>query len=124
VRVFRPDGSLFAQGQLDERGRYVFSFDSPQRLQVMVSDGQGHVAKVWLTEENLAGDGSAPRAIRSAESPLKDLAAGLALLLAAAAFLLSWRNARRLRALEQRSGATSAPAKSPPTAPPTGPDQR
>ena len=35
-------------------------------------------------------------------APVRDVVAGLALVLAAGAFLLSLRNARRLRRLEQR----------------------
>lgn len=128
VRVYRVNGSLLIQGQLDAQGRYVFSFDSPERLQVTVSDGQGHAAKVWLTEQDLRGaeqaDDGLRRSVRSAESPLKDLAAGLALVLAAAAFLLSWRNAQRLRALEQRARVTLATERPPQAAPPTDPDPR
>ena len=135
VYVYRYNGDLLTQGKLDAHGMYVFSFSQAERLQVVVSAGDGHAAKLWLTEQDLragqqtaqgrdAGDAPLPSSVREAEFPFKDLLYGVGFLLAAAAFVLSWRNARRLQALEQQARLTSTPAPLPPAAPPTDPDRR
>ncbi len=135
VRVYRADGTLFAQGTVDAKGLFVFSYGRAERLHVIVFDGQGHAAKVLLSERDLASSGPSvgtkngqgaggpplPRSVRSTSLPMTELLAGVGLLLAAAALILSWRNARRLRALERQVHVISPTAKSPPAAPPTDP---
>lgn len=46
VLVFRTDGSLMANGRLDEKGIFVFAFDRAEVLRIVVSAGAGHQAEV------------------------------------------------------------------------------
>jgi hypothetical protein len=123
VRVLRADGSTLAEGNLDALGVYTFTFDRPERLNVIVSDGQGHRAEVRLTAADLAAgtrrqavsdSGPAPLSDRRDESPAKDVLIGVGFLLALGAFVLSLRNAHQLRQLS--SGEKPRPEE-PPTAP-------
>lgn len=124
VRVMRADGSTLAEGALDGRGVYTFTFDRPEPLKVIVSDGQGHRAEIQLTAEDLsctAGPvsefGRAPLSNRAVESPAKDVLIGVGFLLALGAFVLSLRNAHQLRQLK----AVGTPR---PVEPPTVPGRR
>lgn len=131
VRVYRLDGSLFAEGQLNAQGVYAFSFHRPERLQVLVFAGGGHSARVWLSEQDLSATSVAPvrdegnpppRSVRNTDSSGREVLLGLGFILAVAAFLLSWRNDRRLRALEKRLTSPAEPPR--PAAPPIDPGPR
>jgi len=118
VEVFRADKQLLTSGQLNEGGVFVFSFTRAEPLKVVVYAGAGHRAELDIPEADLARGKSAeqvetlsnedappagePRADRSSRVTVKDVLVGLSFLLAAAAFLLSLRNARQLRALTRR----------------------
>jgi nickel transport protein len=118
VEVFRADKQLLASGQLDAQGIFVFSFDRAEPLSVVVNAGGGHRAEVEIPEASLmqalaaesahgnptddAASKAEPRADRSSRLTVKDIVIGVSFLLAAAAFLLSLRNARRLRELTRR----------------------
>lgn len=54
VKVIRADGSIMCHGTLDARGLYIFSFNRPEPLRVVVSDGTGHKAEVTIPAEDLA----------------------------------------------------------------------
>jgi hypothetical protein len=108
VRVFRPGGApLFAEpGELDAQGVYVFAYDRAEKLRVVIS-GEGHRKELTIPATELASPGGvdsptsqeAPARERGQEFPVKDLLLGITFLLALGAFVLSLRNARRLRQL-------------------------
>lgn len=138
VRVFRSNGTLFTQGKLDAQGIFAFTFNQPvERLNIVVSAGQGHLKELTVTVEDLEQlpDGfpgrmphgipsGVPLASRQKPYPLDFILVGVGFLLALAAFLLSVRNARRLERIEQALGLILPPEKLPPGAPPTDPDRR
>jgi cobalt/nickel transport system permease protein len=96
VEVFGPDDGLWTEGALDARGEFVFEPPSRGVVRVVVSAGAGHRAELSFTqgEPALPGPGVPSR---EAEAPLRDTLLGVTFLLALAAFILSVRNARRLR---------------------------
>jgi cobalt/nickel transport system permease protein len=112
ARVLRSDGSILAEGALDANGTFVFAFEKAEPLTVQVDAPGGHRATCKITATELEGaattvsptastdrNGSvAPRE----EGRFYELAAGVALVLAGAAFVVSWSNSRRLRRLESR----------------------
>lgn len=114
VQVFRPDQRLLVEGRLDDKGTFVFRFTEPEPLEVVVSAGAGHRASFVIPREKLeqktegvpAPPGEADaRPTRDRRIPwqeqLKDALIGIGFLLALAAFLLSWRNGRKLKSIEQ-----------------------
>jgi hypothetical protein len=121
VQVFRPDGRLLTEGRIGEGG-YFFKVDKAESLRVVVSAGAGHRKELVIpaaelerpvgTSERLDSSGTnssstppalLPFADRSTRVSLKDILTGVSFLLAAAAFVLSIRNARRLRELSRQS---------------------
>jgi hypothetical protein len=119
VQVFRPDGSLLGEGKLDADARYVFSYRQAEALKVVVSS-VGHRKELDIPAGELTSAGTAaasspgnpeqpppsgPHVEHGSQVSVKDVLVGVGFLLAVAAFVLSLRNARRLRALErQRTG--------------------
>jgi hypothetical protein len=111
VRVYRADGSpLFPDaGQLDRDGAYVFPYEKAERLKVVISAGEGHRKQLIISAAELSPPGAAPPGNQPPEEvptrghahefPVKDLLLGITFLLALGAFVLSLRNARRLRDL-------------------------
>ena len=117
VRVYRADGAPFLPeaGTLDAKGEYVFRYEKAEKLRVVISAGEGHRKELHISAAELAS----PTAIRAGPSdpdsekhsprtrdrafPFKDLLLGITFLLALGAFVLSLRNARRLRDLERRA---------------------
>jgi len=119
VEVFRPGRQIVASGQMNDQGVFVFDYAMAEPLTVVISAGAGHRAEVGVTREELShpreqpDKGSAPAspdsvaepiplARREADIPIKDVLIGVGFLLALAAFLLSLRNARKLRELRSR----------------------
>lgn len=119
VEVFRPDKRLLVEGRLDEKGIFVFRFTKAETLDVVVSAGAGHRASVVIPREKLeqgsepSSDGDASQTNGADSTPVrrdhripweeqvKDALIGVSFLIALAAFLLSWRNARKLKSIEQ-----------------------
>jgi hypothetical protein len=110
VRVFGPDGNPVAEGKTDERGLFVFSYTIPQPLTVEVYQ-EGHRDTVQLAVEALkkaADTQAAELPVHGEASPskpewkqrIKDVVIGVGFLLALAAFVISLRTARRLRAMK------------------------
>jgi hypothetical protein len=115
VEVFRPGQVLLAEGRLDEQGNFLFRYAEPEELRVVVSAGVGHrkeflIPREWLDGSmayaetvNQSGQPSAnvvfPRTVPQAgwRERFKDVLLGITFLLAVAAFILSWRNGRKLR---------------------------
>jgi hypothetical protein len=132
VKVFRPGEEVLATGQLDEKGTFVFAVGKPEKLRVVIADGQGHGKELTIPAEELAQttgpsgsapsrsekiDATAPESTdqvgRHVHNPareglgllLKDALVGVSFLLAAAAFFLSLRNTRALRRLQVSSAS-------------------
>jgi nickel transport protein len=120
VEVLDQKQQLLTSGQLNDKGIFVFSYAKPEPLTVVVAAGAGHRAEVSITSQELAqaarsqpkGDsmGASRTAATSSEAipigvhdsgvPIKDMLIGVSFLLALAAFVLSWRNARKLKNLK------------------------
>jgi cobalt/nickel transport system permease protein len=111
VQVFRPGRELLADGNLDDKGAFVFHFTAAEPLDVIVSAGAGHRKEFVIPREKLEKATSLPRKTDSEMSPttivaepawrerFKDALLGISFLLAVSAFLLSWRNSRKLKSL-------------------------
>lgn len=110
VQVFRPDGQLLTEGLLNDEGIFVFAFHDAETLRVVVSAGAGHRAELTISPAELTrmpttavdpkAPSPAPLVDRSPRVSFKDVLTGVGFLLALAAFVLSLRNARQLRALK------------------------
>ena len=121
VEVLRAGDQPLTEGRLNDDGVFLFSFERAEPLRVIVSAGDGHRAEQVISAEDLARSatgaatttptnqthssiGPSPRSDRSARVSAADVLAGVAFLLALAAFLMSWRNTRRLRCLQSKTG--------------------
>jgi nickel transport protein len=118
VQVFRPGEQLFAEGILDDRGHFVFHFSEAEELRVVVYAGAGHRKEFIIHRKDLEqGTSTSPVENPPAEREftstagrieteeawrerLKDVLIGISFLLALAAFVLSWRNGRKLKSLQ------------------------
>src|SRR5207249_2169957 len=103
---------LLTEGRLSEEGTFAFFADGGP-LRVVVSAGDGHVKTLQIPAASLeagaAGTdttGPLPSADRTPQPWLKEAVAGVALLLGAAAFALSVRNARQLQKIKQAGGGS------------------
>jgi hypothetical protein len=70
VSVLRKDGSVVAEGPLDQQGRFVFSYDKAEPFDVIVRAPGGHrascaIAASALEEEQEQEGTPAPRGSRS-----------------------------------------------------------
>jgi hypothetical protein len=119
VQVLRTNGSLVTEGKLDDHGIFLFTASEAAPLKIVVMAGPDHRAEETIAAESLArslrkgsagagipANGSDPPAPlplsdRSPRVSAKDILLGIGFLLALAAFVLSVRNARRLRELSQ-----------------------
>jgi hypothetical protein len=109
VKVLRADGTVLTEGKTDADGRFTFTYEQPEPLRVVVTADDGHRCELRITEKAF-GVGAVgavdDRPVPPTGVTLRDVVAGVALLLAAAAFVMSWRNARRLRELKGDSAAS------------------
>jgi cobalt/nickel transport system permease protein len=116
VKVFRTNGALVTEGELDAKGLFSFTAERTEPLRVVVSAGAGHRKELVIPKDDRArhstGDTSRESnpastaeestfADRSPRVAARDVVAGIAFLLGLAAFLLSLRNARTLREMRQ-----------------------
>jgi hypothetical protein len=120
VRVYQGDNQLLAEGKLDAEGIFQFSLDKATSLRIALLAGTDHPAeRNWSAEEvqrllTAAGGTSTeagrqesepahpvPLSERSSGITIKDVLLGIGFVLALAAFVLSMRNARRLRELQK-----------------------
>jgi nickel transport protein len=118
VQVFGAHGQLLTEGQLNPQGIFVFPYGDADHLKIVISAGAGHRKELALSISALTAAASAPEkatkssvrdnaatptpvplAERAAGFPVKDVLIGIGFLLALAAFVLSVRNAQKLRAL-------------------------
>jgi hypothetical protein len=122
VTVYHANGAVVTQGQIDEKGLFVFPYARSEPLRVVVSAGAGHRKEMQVPAADLAladpraapsslqadprtphaGSGSEPFADRSSKVSVNDVLLGLGLLLALAAFGLALGNARKLRDLRRQ----------------------
>jgi hypothetical protein len=104
VQVFRGDKELLKEGELNADGLVVFALEKTEPLRIVVLAGEGHLKELNISPPagtGEAGDKPVPLANRDDPTRLKDGLLGITFLLALAAFVLSLRNARRLRRLKQ-----------------------
>jgi nickel transport protein len=123
VQVFRADGSLLTEGRMNDDGVFVFAFTEVAALRVVVNAGAGHRKELLIPAERLtqvdlprekasasatpSGEESpapVPRSDRSSPDTFKDVLIGVGFLLALAAFVISVRNALKLRELQGTQG--------------------
>jgi nickel transport protein len=111
VQVLGSDQKVLIEGRLDEKGIFIFRPPSREKMIVVISAGMGHRKELTIAAEDLARAQSSPPpdqsvppqsdpvplADRSGRYPFKDVLLGITFLLAAAAFIMSLRNQRRLR---------------------------
>jgi cobalt/nickel transport system permease protein len=126
VEVLRPDGTTLTKGELDDQGMFVFRIAKAEALKVVVSAGAGHRKEFVIPQAELEQAGADPKGLAGADSAgpavapsvtptpsadrssrvnVKDVLVGVGFVLAAAAFVLSLRNARRLRELQLAAAA-------------------
>lgn len=120
VQIFSAREELITEGQLDELGIFVFSYNDVAPCTVVISAGAGHRKSLSISALSLAQATAEMRidpsggakevapapvslAERDSARAIKDVFVGVGFLLALAAFVLSLRNARKLRALGQSS---------------------
>lgn len=120
VRVFGPQEQLIAEGQLNEQGVFVFPSGDADQIKVVISAGAGHRKELSISARALTPAADAtenengspvrahdvspapvPLAERESGFPIKDVLIGVGFLMAAAAFILSLRNARKLRTIDK-----------------------
>ena len=117
VEVRRSDGSLLAEGKVDDKGHFVFRFDEAESLEVTINAGVGHQKTILIPRERLEqttatspqttmgttvqGPFRGREAHDTLREQIKDALLGISFLLSVAAFLLSWRTSRRLRRSEK-----------------------
>ena len=110
VQVFRSDGQLLIEGNLNDRGTFTFPHEDAGPLRVVVSAGQGHRKEFTIPASEFAAASSdtptptqgtnAPLADRTSQVSVRDVLIGVGFLMAVAALALSIRNARRLDHVE------------------------
>src|SRR5207245_5919847 len=97
VQVFRSDGQLLAEGELDKKGIFTFTNDDAGPLRVVVSAGHGHRRELTIPAAELAAGSSAadrardddePLADRSSQISVRDVLIGVGFLMAVAALAL------------------------------------
>lgn len=101
VKVLRGDDSVLAEGQIDEKGFFTFDFAKPEALRVVVTADDGHRHELPIPETAFQPSAAPTKRDHEMSVSIRDVVSGVALLLALAAFVLSWRNARQLRALRK-----------------------
>lgn len=102
VKVLRADGTVLIEGKTDAEGRFTFAYEEPEPLRVVVTADDGHRCELRVTEKAFGLGKEQPQTTsptHDSRVSLRDVMAGIALLLAAAAFVMSWRNAQQLRTL-------------------------
>jgi hypothetical protein len=99
IQVFRPGESQpFLEDRLNDQGEYEFVADA-EPLRVVILGGEGHQKELLI--EPKVKDVTTPLepVTHKVELQVQQILLGVALLLAGGAFLLSWRNATRLKSL-------------------------
>jgi hypothetical protein len=104
IQVFREDESEpFLEDHLDNEGAFEF-FADPAPLRVVISAGEGHTKELRITPAVVDTSSPPPPIEHKTRFPILESLVGLSFLLALSAFILSLRNARRLRPTRRESG--------------------
>ncbi len=111
VQVYHQGDKLLTEGTLDAAGKYVFKPERGELLRVVINAGAGHRKEFSIPgNQGQPAGGAIDRSTaepaprvgrRSYEVPYKDVLTGIGFVLAVAAFFLSLRNARALKAIQQ-----------------------
>jgi nickel transport protein len=118
VQVFGAQGQRITEGHLNSQGIFIFPYGGADALKIVISAGAGHRKELSLQAGALAAPASekapaspvqgnelaptpVPLAERDSGVPVKDVLLGIGFVLAVAAFVLSLRNAQKLRTLER-----------------------
>lgn len=101
ARVRRGDGSILAEGNVDENGHYVFRYDKAEPLTVHIEAEGGHKGVCLIKAADLGEAAATVPAPANEGGRFRDLTLGVGLVLGAAALWMSWRNSVRLRRLEE-----------------------
>ena len=115
VQVYGAQNELVGEGELNDQGVFVFPLGDIDPRAVIISAGAGHRKVLTLAAKVLERAAAAPEnnghsagpngvsttavplAERDSAGPIKDVLVGVGFLLALAAFVLSIRNAQKLR---------------------------
>ncbi|MGH9677227.1 MAG: energy-coupling factor ABC transporter permease, partial [Candidatus Acidiferrum sp.] len=114
VKVFRADDTLLTEGKLNDKGMFSFQVNYPDELRIVVNAGAGHQKQLLIPKTEFdrmraaTADSSAnytedkPFADRRSRVSINEVLTGVAVLLALAAFVLSIRNAQRIREIRHQ----------------------
>jgi hypothetical protein len=110
VEIFDASGQPLQTGTLDDKGAFSFVTDAAHAMRVVVSAGAGHRKELSISETQLApasADGPVRVSTRETGAPMRDVLSGLAFLLGLGAFVISVRNAQKLRNLARTKGVAT-----------------
>jgi hypothetical protein len=110
VEVFDDAGELLVKGRLSSQGLFLFDAPEARPVRVVIDAGQGHGKELAIKPDELIAAAAPEVTVPAVPSPdpttheqpfpIKDVLAGVGLLVAVAALVLSLRNARALRELK------------------------
>jgi hypothetical protein len=102
IQIFRGDQSEpFREDQLDNEGAFEF-FADVEQLRIVIQAGEGHTKELLIAPTVVDASSTPPPIEHKTRFPIIESLVGLSFLLALSAFILSLRNAARLR--EMRKG--------------------
>ena len=97
IQVFHGDESEpFREDHLDNEGAFEF-FADVEPLRVVIQAGEGHTKELRIAPAVIDASSPPPPIEHKPQFPIIECLLGLSFLLALSAFILSLRNARRLR---------------------------
>jgi len=104
IQIYRAEESEpFKDGNLDDEGAFEFIADA-ELLRVVIQAGEGHRKEMWIAPAVVDASSPLPPIEHKTSFPILESILGLCFLLALSAFILSLRNARRLREMRKGDG--------------------
>jgi hypothetical protein len=104
IQVFRAEESEpIQEGHLDDDGAFEFIADA-QPLRIVIQAGEGHTKELLIAPAVVDASSPLPPIEHKTTFPFVESTLGLSFLLALSAFILSLRNARRLREMRKGDG--------------------
>jgi hypothetical protein len=104
IQVFRADETEpFREDRLDDEGAFEFLADLTP-LRVVIQAGEGHTKELLIGPALVDASSAPPPIEHKTTFPVVESTLGLSFLLALSAFILSLRNARRLREMRRERG--------------------